>query len=470
MHRRSFLAASAGSAALIALPAASTHSDWTVVEFPRDFLWGVSTSAFQIEGGLKADGRGPSIWDQVAADDSGLIAEPAVDHYRHWRRDITLLKQLGVNAYRFSVAWPRVLPEGDGPINDLGLDFYDRLIDGLLEARITPVLCLYHWDLPKALQSKGGWCNRDMVGSFTRYARIVAGRLGDRVQHWIAINEAYSVAYGGYGIGFWPPFVADERTYFAVAHHLNLAQGATFKELASPGRRFGTAMMLNPVRCASPAAEDVRAARFHEAMSTKLFLDPLINGRYPELVETRLAPFIRENDMAVIRHPVDFLGINYYEPEYRRSLPGAPFGTEGIVPIGVPLTDSGAVIDPDGLYQQLIELRDHYGNPKIYITENGAAFDDRPDSISRIDDLRRIAFLRDHLVAAHRALSQGVNLAGYFVWSLIDNFEWRSGFKVRYGLVYLDPCSGRRARKSSFDWYGKIARGFPVHQMAGGRN
>jgi beta-glucosidase len=458
MRRRSFLTGSAGAAALASLSVASRSGRSDSVEFPRNFLWGVSTSAFQIEGGLNLDGRGPSIWDDVAADGSGITADPAADHYRRWRDDIGLLKQLGVKAYRFSIAWPRILPEGDGEVNHLGLDFYDRLVDCLLEANITPFLCLHHWDLPTHLQERGGWLSRDIVDSFTRYAMIVAKRVGDRIRYWIAINEAFSIAYGGYGIGFWPPFIQDEKAYFTVAHHLNLAQGAAFKALASPGRKFGTAATLYPIRPLTPSLGDLAAAQYHEAMSTKLFLDPLLRGRYPDLVEEKLAPFIRGDDLAIIKHAADFIGINYYEPQYRRSAPGAPFGTDGKAPGDIPATDSGALIDADGLYQQLIEFRDQYGNPKIYITENGAAFKDQPDSSLRVDDVRRIAFLRDHLLAAHRALSDGVNLGGYFVWSLVDNFEWRLGFEARYGLIYLDLTSGRRVAKSSFDWYAEVVR------------
>ena len=458
MRRRSFLTGSAGTAALTSLSVAYRRGRSDRVEFPRNFLWGVSTSAFQIEGALNLDGRGSSIWDDVAADGSGIIADPAADHYRRWRDDIELLKQLGVKAYRFSVAWPRILPEGNREVNHFGLDFYDRLVDCLLEANITPFLCLHHWDLPTHLQERGGWLSRDIVDNFTRYATIVADRMGDRIRFWIAINEALSIAYGGYGIGFWPPFIRDEKAYFAVAHHLNLAQGAAFKALASPGRKFGTATALYPIRPSTTALADVVAAQYHEAMSTKLFLDPLVHGRYPDLVEERLVSFIRDDDLTTIKHAVDFIGVNYYEPQYRCSAPGAPFGTEGKAPSEIPATDNGALVDPDGLYQQLIELRDQYGNPKIYITENGAAFKDQPDSSLRVADVRRSAFLRDHLLAAHRALSDEVNLAGYFVWSLVDNFEWRFGFEARYGLVYLDLTSGRRATKSSFDWYAEVIR------------
>jgi beta-glucosidase len=456
MRRRSFLAGSA--ATLASLPVAPAQADDSSIKFPRDFLWGVASSAFQTEGGLHADGRGVSIWDDVAADASRRTAELAADHYRQWRDDVGLLEQLGVNAYRFSVAWPRILPEGVGEVNPRGVDFYDRLVDRLLNAGITPLLCLYHWDLPKRVQDKGGWRSREIIGSFTEYARTVADRLGDRVQHWIAINEAYAIAYGGYAIAYWPPFVADEESYFAVAHHLNLAQGAVFKALAKSGRKFGTAMTLNPVRPSTRSSEDVSAARFHEAMSTKLFLDPLMRGSYPELVEKRVAPFIRGDDLSIIRHSVDFIGINYYEPEYRRSLPGAPFNTEGTVPSDIAVTDSGALIEPDGLYEELMQLRDQYGNPPVYVTENGAAFEDHVGMSFHADDAKRIAFLREHVLASHRALSDGANLKGYFVWSFLDSFEWRFGFKTRYGLVYVDEVTGRRSPKSSFDWYAKVVR------------
>ena len=428
------------------------------MRFPSGFLWGVSTSAFQIEGAFGEDGRGASIWDDVAADGSGVTAARADDDYHRWREDVALIERSGASTYRFSVAWPRVMPEGTGRVNGPGLDFYDRLVDALLAAKVTPIVCLHHWDLPVALQQRGGWLNRDIVGHFVDYAAAVIERLGDRVTQWIAINEAYSIAYGGYGIAEFPPFLRDEKGYFAAAHHLNLAQGAAFKALEAPGRRFGTAMCLYPVHPSTPSPEDVAAARFHEAMSTKLFLDPLLRGQYSPLVASRVEPFLREGDLGVIQHPVDFIGINYYEPEYRRAAPDAPFGTAGTAPEGRPTTDAGWLIEPAGLYQQLIELRDRYGNPTVYITENGAAFTDRPDASGRIDDRKRIAFLRDHIAAAHRALSEGTKLAGYFVWSILDNFEWRHGFDLRFGLVRVDVETERRVPKSSFDWYGQVAR------------
>jgi beta-glucosidase len=455
MDRRSFIA---GSALALATSAARADPGQTAgkLRFPRDFAWGVSTSAFQIEGALDADGRGKSIWDDAITDEPAIADGPAINHYYRWREDIALLRQLKLPVYRFSVAWPRVLPEGKGAVNQRGLDFYDRLVDGLLAAGITPFLCLHHWDLPLAVQARGGWPNRAIVDDFTRYAEIVAGRLGDRVRHWIAINEAFSIAFGGYGIGFYPPMIADEKAYFAAAHHLNLAQGAAFKALAAPGREFGTAMCLYPVRPATPSDADVAAARFYEAMSTKLFLDPLLRGRYPDLVESRIAPFLHDGDLAMIEHRGAFIGVNYYTPELRRSAPGARFGTESVKRDGVPETGNGWTIEPDGLYDQLIELRDAYGNPRTYVTENGAAFADSVDSKRRIDDEARIAFLRAHLTSAHRAHDDGANLCGYFIWSIADNYEWWVGFGARFGLVYVNAETGERLPKRSFDWYREV--------------
>jgi beta-glucosidase len=455
MDRRNFIA---GSALAVATRVANAKpgADGGGLRFPPGFAWGVSTSAFQIEGALDADGRGKSIWDDAVIEDPVVADGPAVNHYHRWREDVALLRQLGVPVYRFSVAWPRVLPEGGGAVNQPGLDFYEGLVDGLLEAGITPFLCLHHWDLPAALQARGGWLNRAIVDDFTHYAAIVVARLGDRVGHWIAINEAFSIAFGGYGIGFYPPMIADEKSYFAAAHHLNLAQGAAFKLLARPGRQLGTAMCLYPVRPATPDKADVAAARFYEAMSTRLFLDPLTRGQYPDLVAGRIEPFLRDGDLATIQHKVDFIGVNYYTPEVRRAAPQARFGTEGVQRDGLPQTGNGWTIEPDGLYDQLIELRDHYGNPTVYVTENGAAFDDHVDRRRQVDDASRIAFLRAHLAAAHRALGDGANLRGYFVWSISDNYEWWVGFGARFGLVYVDVATGARVPKRSFDWYRQV--------------
>ena len=458
VNRRRFIAGSACAALVPGLARGAPDAAPAELRFPRDFGWGVSTSAFQIEGALDADGRGKSIWDDAIIDDAAIARGPAVNHYYRWREDVALLQRLGAPIYRFSVAWPRVQPDGRGAVNQPGLDFYDRLVDELLAAGITPFLCLYHWDLPEALQSRGGWLNRAIVDDFARYADIVAHRLGDRVRHWIAVNEAFSVAFGGYGIGFYPPMIADEDAYFAAAHHLNLAQGAAFNALAAPGRQLGTAMCLYPVQAATDEDADLSAARFYEAMSTKLFLDPLMLGRYPELVADRVAPFVRDGDLATIRHRADFIGINYYSGDMRRAAPEARFGTESVKREGLPATGNGWTIEPDGLYDQLIELRDAYGNPAVYVTENGAAFTDRVNREHHVEDDDRVAFLRAHLASAHRALGDGANLRGYFVWSISDNYEWWVGFGARFGLVYVNVTTGERVPKRSFDWYREVIR------------
>jgi beta-glucosidase len=446
MRRRAFLAGSAlaslsDPARLLAAPAA---------RFPADFAWGVATSAFQIEGGLDRDGRGPSVWDDVARRNPAYTG-PAVDHYDRWREDVALLARLGVKAYRFSVAWPRVLPQGDGKVNAPGLDFYDRLVDRLLAAGITPVPCLYHWDLPAALQARGGWLDRSLVEIFARYAEIVAARLGDRARDWIAVNEALSIAYGGYANGVYPPFLKDPAAYFRAAHHLNLAQGAALATLRAPGRRLGTAMALYPVHPATASAADAAAASFHAAMTTKLFLDPLLLGRYPDPVANRVEPSVRPGDLTSIRQKVDFVGVNYYTPQYRRAAPERPFGTAGAAHPG-PRTGNGWLIAPRGLYEQLTELRERYRNPPVWVTENGAAYPDRRD------DAARIAYLHAHLLSARRALADGARLRGYFVWSLLDNYEWLVGFGSRFGLVYVDTATGARTPKQSFFWYRGVIR------------
>jgi beta-glucosidase len=432
------------------------------IHFPRRFFWGVSTSAFQIEGALKADGRGPSIWDDVAESSASGVA--AIDHYHRWREDVGLLESLGVNAYRLSVAWPRVLPSGAGKANSRGLDFYDRLVDRLLAANITPFVCLYHWDLPAALQARGGWLDRDIVDRFVQFAMIISHRLGDRVHHWIPINEALSIAYGGYMTGDFPPFTRNRSAYFTAAHHLNLAQGTAFKALASRGRKLGTAMCLYPVRPLSPNNEDAAAAESYAGMTTKLFLDPLLRGTYPKAVERYLAEIVRPEDLATIRHSVDFVGINYYGPEYRQAEPGNPFGTEA--PHQLRLMTNGTPIDASGLYEQLKDLRDSYGNPPVIITENGAAFRDRLDG-RLVHDAERVAYLRDHLGSAHKALSEGVDLRGYFVWSIMHNYEWMSGFNCRFGLVYVDAETGKRVPKSSFYWYRQVVGSGAVDLLRG---
>jgi beta-glucosidase len=426
-------------------------------EFPSGFVWGASTSAYQIEGAVDADGRGKSIWDvfchtpgKVKNGDTGDVA---CDHYHLWRDDIALLARGGFSAYRFSVAWPRILPAGVGTVETRGLDFYDRLVDGLLARNIAPWLCLYHWDLPQALQEQGGWRNRDIAEKFADYARVVARRLGDRVRHWAMFNEANVHALFGHGFGSHAPGVSGLPNMLAAIHHQNLAAGRALQTLRAERAtlRLGTVSSVQPVRPSSGRAEDGAAVTRFDAMWNGAILDPLFKGGYPAAVADDFAPLIMNDDLQTIRQPVDFLGVNYYAPMYVAAAPQSLFGAWfGATPPGTRFTAFGWPIDAGGLTDALIRLRDDYGNPQVYVTENGACYDDPLGADGIVHDADRIAYLREHLAAARAALAAKCNLRGYFVWSLLDNFEWGEGYSRRFGIVHVDFKSLKRTPKASF--------------------
>ena len=427
--------------------------------FPTGFVWGVSTSALQIEGGLKADGRGVSIWDDVKGGTPPRPAEPAADHYRCWREDVALLARLGTPAYRFSVAWPRVLPAGIGPVNPKGLDFYDELVDALLSIGAEPWVCLHHWDMPVPIQERGGWIQRDTVERFLDYSRFVVERLGNRVRHWIPLNEPNVVAYAGYGAGVFPPRLMNEEFFFDAVHNQNIALGRVFKELHRPGWMIGPVLALNPIRPASRDARDIAAANLQELVGQRAFLEPLLLGRYPEPLAMRMAPLVQPGDLEIIQNSADFIGVNYYGPEYRRAWPGAPFANDGNITLeNTPVTEDDVVIDSQGLLQLLHTIRGRYRNPPVVITENGAAFRDVKGEDGAVEDPRRIAYLQTHLSAAYEALRDGCDLRGYFVWSLLDDWEWIEGYDRRYGLVHVDFDTAQRTPKASFDWYATVVR------------
>lgn len=427
--------------------------------FPQDFLWGASTSSYQVEGAVEADGRGKSIWDvfshtpgRVKNGDTGDVA---CDHYHRWREDIALLARGNFAAYRFSVAWPRILPSGSGTIEPRGLDFYDRLVDGLLANGIAPWLCLYHWDLPQAVQEQGGWLSRDTGKTFAEYARTVARRLGDRVQHWAVFNEPNIHALFGHGLGDHAPGLKGLSTMLTAIHHLNLAQGLAIAALRAERSplRVGTILSLQPARPSSERAEDRRATKRFDAMWNGACLDPLMAGAYPPPVADAFAPLVRDGDLATMRQRIDFLGLNYYAPMYVADAPQSLFGAWfGAVPAGTRFTAMGWPIDAGGLAEELVRLRDRYGDPELYVTENGACYDDAPAVDGSVRDNDRIAYLRDHLATARRALAAGVKLRGYFVWSLLDNFEWAEGFGRRFGVVHVDFTSLKRTPKASYHW------------------
>jgi len=437
-----------------------------ILRFPDGFVWGTATSAYQIEGGVAEGGRGVSIWDTFCQIEGkvfqGHTGDVASDHYHRYAEDVELMRSLGLHAYRFSISWPRVLPDGRGQVNQEGLDFYDRLVDALLTAGIQPFATLYHWDLPQALQETGGWANRDTVGDFCEYADVVSRRLGDRVKNWITHNEPWVVAFLGYATGTHAPGLQDIATALQVSHHLLLSHGESVPILRgnSTGMRVGITLNLSPIIPASGAKADVAAALRHDGYMNRWFLDPLYKGAYPEDMLAYYgdsAPSIQLGDMSRIAAPVDFLGVNYYTSNVVQDDPKDRIvGTRQVIPDGAEVTEMGWEVYPQGLYELLTRLQADYRPPAMFITENGAAFPDEVAPDGRVVDPRRIAYLDGHLRYAHRAIQDGVPLKGYFAWSLMDNFEWSHGFSKRFGLVYVLYDTQQRIIKESGHWYRQV--------------
>ena len=443
---------------------------------PPDFLWGAATSAYQVEGAVNEDGRGESIWDrfvrQPGAIEDGSSGKVACDHYHRWPEDVELMARLGLRAYRFSIAWPRVQPGGRGAINRPGLDFYSRLVDGLLARGITPVPTLYHWDLPAALEDAyGGWRHRDTAERFGDYAQVVFRALGDRVRHWITLNEPWVSAFLGYHQGVHAPGVRSVPAAIAAAHHLLLGHGralAIFRELGLSGE-IGITLDLQRASPASDSAADEEATSLADGMTNRWFLEPILRGSYPQDAAALVArhgavpdELVEPGDMAAISAPLDFLGVNYY---FRR-LVRASNEDLGWTDVRVPNQRYPDIqmpwnVDPDGLYEQLVRLRDEYGAPPIMVTENGIALPDVVGAEGRIEDPQRIDYLAEHIDAVRKARSAGVDVRGYFAWSLLDNFEWAYGYRPRFGLVHVDFVTGQRTPKASFDWYAKVIESGP---------
>jgi beta-glucosidase len=430
--------------------------------FPIDFQFGASTASYQIEGAVNKDGRGPSIWDtfshtpgKVHKGDTGDVA---CDHYHRYEEDFDLLKQLHAKVYRFSVAWPRILPKGKGAINPQGLAFYDRLVDSVLERDVQPWVCLYHWDLPQALQDLGGWCNRDIQYWFRDYALTVAEKLGDRVKHFAMFNEACVTAWVGHGEGVHAPGIKNENAMFAATHHQNLAQGLAIHSLrqAHSDLQLGTVLNLTPAMAAKGGQAHEEAARWFDACWNLNFLDPLIKGGYPQLTQAALEEFIKPSDLSVIQQPIDFLGLNYYFKARLLANPDVPMGMEWEVPTDVPVSEMGWAIEAKPFYDQLMSLKEAYGNPRLFITENGGAFPDNQWEGGRIQDDDRIDYFHTYLGAVLDAIDQGANIEGYFLWSLLDNYEWACGYDKRFGVVHVDYESLKRTPKASFEYMAKV--------------
>ncbi|MDT4921011.1 MAG: beta-glucosidase [Pseudonocardiales bacterium] len=459
--------------------------------FPEGFVWGTATAAFQIEGAVHEDGRGLSIWDTFTHTPGlvvdGTDADVACDHYHRYAADVATMADLGLHSYRFSLAWPRIVPTGSGAVNEAGLDFYRRLVDALLEAGIAPLATLYHWDLPQPLQDAGGWTNRDTAGRFAEYAAVVGAALGDRVPTVTTFNEPWCSAFLGYGAGVHAPAVKDNASALAAVHHLNLAHGLGVAALRSTLPATGkVALTLNlaVVRAANDTEADADAARHVDGLSNRIFTEPVLRGRYPKDLLDDLAhitdwSFIRDGDTATISAPIDALGINYYSPtrvtaataELRAGLSGdwvndpmstdrpSPFpGTDlaFAVPQDGPYTAMGWRIEPSSLTELLLRVHRDYPGVPLMITENGAAFPDEPGPDGVVHDTDRIDYLTGHIGAVHDAIGQGADVRGYYCWSLMDNFEWAWGLSKRFGLVRVDFATGERTWKDSARWYRDV--------------
>ncbi len=443
--------------------------------FPTDFLWGAATSSYQIEGAWDQDGRGESIWDrfsrQPGAIKDGSNGDVACDHYNRWRDDIAIMKQLGLQVYRFSIAWPRILPSGRGAVNQKGLKFYSDLVDELLANAIVPFATLYHWDLPQALQDEGGWAVRSTAEAFVEYANVITSALGDRVKHWITHNEPWCASILGYQNGEHAPGLKDWPSALAASHHLHISHGWAVDVIRrnSPGAQVGITLNLTPAEPASSSQADREATRHFDGFFNRWFLDPLYGRGYPadmiadytkagHLPEGGL-PFVEPGDMAVIAAPTDFLGINYYSRAVLRNSHVPEADNEPRSVFQAPeseWTEMGWEVYADGLYQLLVRVQTDYNPAKIYITENGASYSDSPNAEGKVHDRRRIQYLHDHLVASERAIQAGVKLGGYFAWSLLDNFEWGWGYKQRFGMVWVDYATQQRVPKESAHWYSRV--------------
>jgi len=459
--------------------------------FPADFIIGSATAAYQVEGAAHEDGRGPSIWDtfshtpgRVVNGDTGDVAD---DHYHRLEADLDLMKQLGLEAYRFSIAWPRIQPTGSGQVNKAGLDFYGRLVDGLLARGIRPIATLYHWDLPQALEDAGGWANRDTAYRFAEYASIVGEALGDRVATWTTLNEPWCSAYLGYGSGAHAPGRTDRLATLQAVHHLNLAHGLALEELrrvVTNDATYSVTLNFHVLRGGGRAEEE--AMRRIDALANRAFTGPLLHGAYPadlldDTAEITDWSFVRDGDLERIHQPIDFLGVNYYstatvrmwdgrserqnndghKPSSGTAWPGSEM-VEFVTQEG-PYTSMGWNIAPDGLEELLVALHEEFPELPLIITENGAAFDDEVVD-GRVHDPARVDYLQRHFTAAHRAMQRGVDLRGYLVWSLLDNFEWGYGFTKRFGIVHVDYESLERTVKDSGLWFRELAA---THEIPG---
>ena len=439
-----------------------------MIKFPKDFTWGVATSSYQIEGAVNEDGRTPSIWDIFSKTEGktyqGHTGDVACDHYHRYKEDVEIMKEIGVKAYRFSIAWPRIFPE-EGKYNPKGMDFYKRLVDELLKRDIMPVATIYHWDLPQwAYDKGGGWLNRDSVKWYLEYASKLFKELGDVVPLWITHNEPWCSSILSYGIGEHAPGHKNYREALIAAHHILLSHGEAvkaFREMNIKGSKIGITLNLTPAYPASEKEEDKLAAQYADGFANRWFLDPIFKGNYPEDMMELYSKiigefdFIKEGDLETISVPIDFLGVNYYTRSIVKYDEDSMLKAENVPGPGK-RTEMGWEISPESLYDLLKRLDREYTKLPMYITENGAAFKDEVTEDGRVHDYERIEYIKEHLKVIARFIEEGGNLKGYFVWSLLDNFEWAHGYSKRFGIVYVDYETQRRILKDSAWWYKEV--------------
>ena len=448
------------------------------VQFPADFLWGAATSAYQIEGSPLADGAGPSIWERFAHTpgmmNNGDTGDIACDHYRRWKSDVALMRELGLKAYRFSIGWSRVLPEGRGKINEKGLDFYSRLVDELLENGIEPLATLFHWDLPAALDDRGGWLNPDIAHWFADYASVLYRKLDGRVQKWATLNEPWVVTDGGYLHGALAPGHRSKYEAPIASHHLLRAHGAAVQAYRAEGKHHvGIVVNLEPKYAATQSAEDLAAVKRADAYMNRQYLDPIFLGSYPEELKEIFGdawPQWPAADFELIKQPIDWLGVNYYTRSVTKNDPDSYPLRAGVVKQHATYSETGWEVFPQGLTDTLTWVRDRYGNPPVFITENGSAFYDPPTAEGGVlDDPLRVSYQKKHLFAVSDALAQGCDIRGYMAWSLLDNLEWSLGFSKRFGIVHVDFATQTRTIKASGRHYMKVigSNGDSLNDAAG---
>ncbi|MFZ5910580.1 MAG: GH1 family beta-glucosidase [Chloroflexota bacterium] len=440
----------------------------TKLSFPDHFLWGVAASAYQIEGAYNENGKGESIWDRFVRWDAHVLngdtGDVACDHYHRMPQDVALLKELGIPCYSFAVSWTRVLPDGRGPVNAKGLDFYDRLTDELLASGIQPKATLYHWDFPQALQELGGWPNRDSADWFAEYAQVVFAKLADRVKFWATHNEPWVAAFLGYATGIHAPGICDYSQAYQTAHHLLLAHGKAVQAFRQGGYdgQIGLILNLNGLLPASDSQADIAAAQRVHDETHALFLDPVFNGTYPQALFDFIGPHqpkVQGGDAELIRQPIDFLGLNHYNTDLVAFDIHGGLNKARLTPYsasGWGRTEMNWGIHPGGLKKEVLYIKEKYGNPPLYITENGCAMPDEPDETGFVADWDRIRFIKGHLQALHEAIQAGADVRGYFVWSVFDNFEWERGYGPRFGLVRVNYETLKRTPKQSAYWYRDV--------------